>query len=59
MNKDQVKGEVKNIGGKIKEATGEIVGDFDLVEEGKDDQMQGKIQRDYGNIKDKLKNESN
>ena len=34
---------MRNVVGKIKEATGEIVGDFDLFEEGEKDQMKGHI----------------
>lgn len=54
-NKDQVKGRVKTAQGKVKEAAGKLVGNRDLEAEGKIDQVGGKIQSKYGDIKQELK----
>jgi uncharacterized protein YjbJ (UPF0337 family) len=54
MNHDRVEGAMKTTGGKIKEATGKLVGDASLETEGKADQVEGKIQNAIGGIKDKL-----
>jgi uncharacterized protein YjbJ (UPF0337 family) len=52
MNKDQVKGRVKEAEGKVKEVTGKIVGNKNLEEEGKFEKTGGKVQARYGDLKD-------
>ena len=48
MNKDQVKG-------RIKEATGKVIGNESLEAEGKVDQVVGEVQSDFGDIKEDIK----
>ena len=55
MNKDQIKGRIKKATGKAKEATGNIVDDKDLEEEGMIEATIGKVQAGYGDLKDDLK----
>jgi len=54
MNKDQVKGRVEEAKGHIKEATGKAVGNERLEAEGKVDQLSGKTQKNYGDVKEKV-----
>ena len=54
---DRVEGAAKNIGGKIKEAAGNITGDEKLKAEGKADQLGGKVQNAVGGIKDSLRDD--
>ena len=58
MDKDRVKGSATNMGGKAKEAAGNLTGDSKLQGEGKADQAKGKIQNAIGGIKDALKGKS-
>ena len=44
MNKDQIKGRVKEATGKAKEVTGKVVDDKDLEEEGMVEKTVGKVQ---------------
>lgn len=55
MNKDQVSGRVEEAKGKIKEATGKVVGNEKLQGEGIADQAAGKVQKTYGDAKEKAK----
>ena len=55
MNKDQVKGRIKEAEGNVKEVTGKIVGNKRLEEKGKLRKTVGKIQAGYGDLKDDLK----
>ncbi len=55
MDKDRMKGTATNMGGKAKEAAGNVTGDSKLQSEGKMDQAKGKIQNAVGGIKDALK----
>jgi uncharacterized protein YjbJ (UPF0337 family) len=55
MNKDQIKGRVKEATGKAKEVTGRIVDDKDLEEEGVVESTIGKVQAGYGDLKADLK----
>ena len=54
-DQDRVDGAAKNIGGKIKEAAGNVTGDEKLKAEGKADQVAGKVQNAVGGIKDSLR----
>lgn len=58
MNKDQIKGQVNQVHGKIKEATGKIVGDKTLENKGKIQNISGKIQENYGDLKEDIKDGS-
>jgi uncharacterized protein YjbJ (UPF0337 family) len=55
MNKDQVKGRIKEAEGKIKEVAGKVVGNESLEQEGKVDQAVGKVQSSYGDLKEDIK----
>jgi uncharacterized protein YjbJ (UPF0337 family) len=55
MNKDQVKGRVEQAKGTVKEATGKVMNDRDLQAEGEIDKTAGKVQADYGDVKEKAK----
>jgi uncharacterized protein YjbJ (UPF0337 family) len=55
INKDQIKGRVKEAEGKIKEVTGAIVGDKTMEEKGKNKKNLGKVQAKYGDIKHDVK----
>lgn len=52
MNEDRIEGAATNIGGKIKEGVGHLIGDTKLETEGKADQVAGKVQNTYGGAKD-------
>ncbi len=58
MDKDRVKGSATNMGGKVKEAAGQLTGDSKLQSEGKMDQGKGKVQNAIGGIKDAIKGKS-
>ena len=55
MNKDQVKGRIKEAEGKVKEVSGKIVGNKNLEEKGNAQKTVGKVQAGYGDLKDDLK----
>ncbi len=55
MNEDQVKGRVENVKGHIKEAVGKVVGNERLEAEGEADQVAGKTQATYGDVKEDVK----
>ena len=55
MNKDQVKGRVKEAKGKIKEVTGKIVGSPNLEAKGKLQKIAGHVQATYGDAKKEVK----
>lgn len=55
MNKDQVKGKAKDIGGKIQEQAGKAVGSSKQQAEGLEKQVEGKVQKTYGDAKEAAK----
>lgn len=55
MNKDQVKGRIKEATSKVKEVTGKVVGNESLEAEGKVNQVVGEVQADYGDLKEDIK----
>ena len=55
MNKDQVKGRVEEATCKVKETTGRVVGNPDIEAEGTVDKAAGKVQKNYGDAKEKVK----
>ena len=55
MNKDQVKGRVKEATGTLKETTGKAVGNKHLAEKGSIEKDVGKAQAGLGDIKNDLK----
>ena len=52
---DRVEGAAKNMGGKVKEATGDVTGDEKLKAEGKADKFEGKVQNTVGGMKDTMR----
>ncbi len=57
VDKDRIDGAAKNVGGKIQEAAGKLVGDAKLETEGKANQAEGKVQNAVGGVKDALRGE--
>jgi uncharacterized protein YjbJ (UPF0337 family) len=55
MNKDQVKGRVKEAKGKIKEVAGKLVGDENLEAKGKVQKVLGEAQAKFGDVKQDVK----
>jgi uncharacterized protein YjbJ (UPF0337 family) len=51
MNKDQVKGAAKDIGGKIQEEAGKLVGSKEQEAKGLRHQAEGKVQKSVGDLK--------
>jgi uncharacterized protein YjbJ (UPF0337 family) len=51
VNKDQVKGAVKNVAGKIQEQAGKMVGSKKQQVKGRSKQVSGKIQKSFGDAK--------
>lgn len=55
---DRIEGSAKNMGGKVKEAAGDLTGDEKLKAEGKADQMEGKVQNAVGGAKDAMRDDN-
>jgi uncharacterized protein YjbJ (UPF0337 family) len=55
MNKDQVKGAVKDAAGKLQEQVGTATGNVDQQDKGVVKQVEGKVQKAYGDVKEVLK----
>ena len=55
MDKDRIKGSVKQAKGTIKVVAGKVTGDAKLVSEGKADRFAGKVQNAVGCAKDALR----
>ena len=49
--KDQIAGTAKDVKGKAKEVTGKAVGNPILRDEGRADQVEGKVQKKAGDVK--------
>lgn len=54
MNKDQIKGKAKDIGGKIQEEAGKVVGSSEQQVKGLNKQVEGKVQEKVGDVKENL-----
>jgi uncharacterized protein YjbJ (UPF0337 family) len=54
MNKDQVKGAVKDAAGKLQRKTGEVIGSTDQQAKGLVRQVEGKVQKAVGDVKEML-----
>ncbi len=52
MNKDQVKGKAKEVGGKMQQKVGEAVGSRQQQSEGLSNQAEGKVQKKVGDMKE-------
>ena len=55
MNRDQVKGRIKEAKGKIKEAAGKLVGNEKLEQKGKAQKILGEAQAKFGDVKTDVK----
>ena len=55
MNKDQVKGAVKDAAGKVQRKAGEAIGSPKHEARGAAKQVEGKVQKNYGDAKEALK----
>lgn len=55
MNQDQVKGNLKDIGGKIQETAGKAVGSTEQQAKGLANQVEGKAQATLGDAKEVVK----
>ena len=54
MNKNQIKGKAKDIGGKIQEEVGDLVDSNKQQAEGLAKQVEGKTQKKLGDVQEKL-----
>ncbi|WP_317200965.1 CsbD family protein [Janthinobacterium sp.] len=52
MNKNQIKGEAKDVGGKIQEEVGKLVGSSEQQAKGLANQLEGKVQKQVGNLQE-------
>lgn len=57
MDKDRIKGSVKQVVGSAKQAVGKAVGDKRLEAEGVAQKVEGKVQSAIGGLKDNLRGE--
>lgn len=55
MNRDQVKGRIKEAKGKIKEAAGKLVGNEKLEQKGMTQKVLGEAQAKFGDVKKDVK----
>jgi len=55
MNKDQVKGNVKDVVGKVQEEAGKVIGSTDQQQKGIHKQVEGKVQKAIGDMKEAVK----
>jgi uncharacterized protein YjbJ (UPF0337 family) len=52
MDKDRVKGTVDDVSGRVKRQVGEWTGDTNAQVEGAAQQVKGKVEKAWGNVKD-------
>ncbi|MGI8905329.1 MAG: CsbD family protein [Candidatus Sumerlaeaceae bacterium] len=57
MNKDQIKGRVEEVIGKVKQSTGRNSGDLDQQDEGAGQELKGKVQKTFGDVKHNIAKE--
>ncbi|OGB26635.1 MAG: general stress protein CsbD [Burkholderiales bacterium RIFCSPLOWO2_02_FULL_57_36] len=55
MNKDQIKGGMKDAAGKIQKEAGKVVGSKEHQAKGMSKQAEGKVQKGVGNVKDAMR----
>ncbi len=55
MDKDEIKGKMKDIAGRVERQVGEWTGDKDAEAEGAKNQVEGKVQNTVGKVKDEAK----
>ena len=54
-DEDRAEGSAKQLGGKIKQGAGELIGDEKLKNEGRADEAEGKVQNAWGSAKDAVR----
>ena len=59
VNKNQVKGEIKDLVGKVQEEAGKLVGNKKQEAKGLKKQVEGKAQHQVGNLKEAIKDVKN
>lgn len=59
MNKDQVKGAVKNAAGKVQQTTGKVIGSNEQQLKGIKKQVEGRTQKAVGDVKQVAHDASN
>jgi len=59
MNKDQIKGKAKDIGGKIQQEVGKAIGSSEQQAKGLNKQAEGKLQKSVGDAKEVVKDLGN
>ena len=52
MDKDQVKGKIKDVAGRVERQAGEWTGNEETQAEGAAKQVEGKVQNAWGNVKE-------
>ncbi len=57
MNKDQLEGKWKQVKGEFKQKYGKVTDDDMMYQEGKFDEMVGRLQEKTGKTKEEIKNE--
>jgi uncharacterized protein YjbJ (UPF0337 family) len=55
MNKDQVKGAVKEAAGNVQQKAGQMTGNTNQQVKGAVREAQGNVQKNYGNVKEAVK----
>ena len=55
MDHDRSEGSAKQIGGKLKEGAGALLGDEKMKREGQSDRAEGKVQNAWGGVKDSVR----
>ena len=55
MDKDRIKGSIKQVTAGIKEAAGKLLGDKKTEAEGKAEKTEGEIQNTVGSVKDTVR----
>ncbi|MDB5761124.1 MAG: csbD-like family protein [Herminiimonas sp.] len=58
MNKDQIKGGVKDAAGKVQEQAGKLTGSKEQQVKGLAKQAEGKTQKSVGNVKESVRDAS-
>ena len=55
MNKDQVKGAIKEAAGSVQQKAGEVTGNTNQQLKGAAREVEGNVQKNYGNVKEAVK----
>jgi uncharacterized protein YjbJ (UPF0337 family) len=53
MNRDEREGKTEQVKGRVKEATGALLGDDELKNDGAEQRERGELQEDYGELRRK------